>query len=358
MATTVGRGPSRSWTATASTRSVREGTLTCYRVTDGEIVWQIDTQKRFGVVQNFFGVGSTPLVEGDLLLVQVGGSPPGSDRVPFEQLESNGTALVAFDKRSGKVKYETADELASYASPIVADVAGRRWCFLFARGGLLGLDPANGTERFRFPWRAKILESVNASTPVVAGDRVFISETYGPGSALLKVGDDGYEVVWADEEKSRRKALQTHWNTAVQHDGYLYASSGRHTSDAELRCIELETGEVQWSQPGMGRASMLYVDGHLVCLAEYGELYLLEATPEAFRVVDAAVPVDPMPVCRAAPAAAIGLPSVGRSDFVARTALCPRQRPPGVHGIDPAAELSGATLSDHVECTETSCSNA
>ena len=78
-----------------------------------------------------------------------------------------------------------------------ATINGRRWCFAFARGGLVGFEPRS-LERWTSttPWRAKKFESVNASNPVVVGDLVFISETYGPGSSLLKVRPGGYEVVW------------------------------------------------------------------------------------------------------------------------------------------------------------------
>ena len=70
---------------------------------------------------------------------------------------------------------------------MVASVGGRDVVFMFARGGLLAIDPAKGETLAEFPWRAKLLESVNASTPVVKGDEVFISETYGPGSALVRL---------------------------------------------------------------------------------------------------------------------------------------------------------------------------
>lgn len=268
------------------------GLLTCYRVSDGKVLWSIDTREEFGVVQNFFGVGSTPIVDGELIIVQVGGSPPGSDRVPFDALTGNSSGLVALDKTTGEIRYRVSNELASYASPVAVTIDERRWGFLLARGGLIGFDPKTGAERFHFPWKAKILESVNASTPIVVDDQVFISETYGPGSALLRISSNGYDVVWADEAKSRRKAMQTHWNTPIHHQGYVYGSSGRNTHDAELRCIELATGEVQWSQPRLGRASLLFVDGHFVCLAEYGELLLFKANPSEFEVVDVAIPVE------------------------------------------------------------------
>lgn len=265
-----------------------EGMLHCLRVTDGEPIWKLDTAKKFNVVQNFFGVGSTPVIDGDLLIVQVGGSPEESKSAPPRQLDlvkPNGTGVVAFDKYTGKVKYTLGDELASYAGPVLATIDGRRWCFVFARGGLLGFNPRTGKLDFHYPWRASALESVNASNPVVVGDVVFISETYGPGSSLLRVKPGDYQVVWSDKDKRRGKSMQTHWNTPVHHEGYLYGSSGRHTDNAELRCIDLATGKVMWSEPGLGRSSLLYVDGHFVCLTEHGMVLLIKATPEKFDLV-------------------------------------------------------------------------
>src|SRR4051794_9503681 len=151
-----------------------EGILHCVD-TAGKLVWKVDTVAEFGVVQNFFGVGSTPVVEGDLLIVQVGGSPANSDPRDFQALKGNGSAVVAFDKRTGKVVYRLGDELASYSSPVLATIDGRRWAFVFARGGLLGFEPGTGKLDFNFPWRADDLESVNASSPVAVGDKVLIS---------------------------------------------------------------------------------------------------------------------------------------------------------------------------------------
>jgi outer membrane protein assembly factor BamB len=268
-----------------------EGMLLCVGADDGSLRWKVDTVSRFGVVQNFFGVGSTPVVEGDLLIAMVGGSPPESQtagRFDLDRAVGGGSGIVAFDKRTGEVRYAITDELASYSAPQPATIAGRRWCFVFARGGLVGFDPATGKVDFHYPWRARLRDSVNAATPVVVGDEVFISETYGPGSSLLKVRPNGYDVVWADPP-GRRKAMQAHWNTPIYHNGYLYGSSGRHAGDAELRCIEWSTGKVMWSEPGLARSSLLYVDGHLLCLSEDGTLILVRATEKEFDLVAEAV---------------------------------------------------------------------
>ncbi|REK12473.1 MAG: hypothetical protein DWQ37_11765 [Planctomycetota bacterium] len=281
-----------------------EGMLHCLNTVDGKVCWKLDTADKFGVIQNFFGVGSTPVVENDLLIVMVGGSPPESKSVPPGQLDrvvGNGTGIVAFDKMTGEVKYAITDQLASYATPKLATIDGRRWCFVFARGGLVGFEPASGKVDFEFPWRASLLESVNASDPVVVGNRVLISETYGPGAALLEVrpGQEP-EVVWSDAERRRDKSLQTHWNTPVYVDGYVYASSGRHTENAELRCVEFDTGKVIWSQPDLTRSSLLYVDGHFVCLSEDGTLRLVRANPNKYDPVAEVVlqdrpPTEPNP---------------------------------------------------------------
>jgi len=261
-----------------------EGMLHCVRAEDGKLVWKVDTARRFGVVQNFFGVGSTPVVEGDLLIVMIGGSPTESQdagRYDLDRVVGNGSGIVAFDKRTGEVKYAVSDELASYATPQLATIDGRRWCFVFARGGLVGLDPRSGKVEFRYPWRSRLRDSVNASTPVVVGDEVLVSECYGPGSSLLRVRPGACEVVWSDPP-TRNKAMQTHWNTPIHHEGYLYGSSGRYSASAELRCVQWKTGKVLWRKRGLGLASLLYVDGHFVCLSEDGVLRLIKATPDKY----------------------------------------------------------------------------
>ena len=272
-----------------------EGMLHCVTVSEGKLLWSIDTAAKFHVVQNFFGVGSTPVVEGELLIVQIGGSPPGrakNIRSARDSIQGNSSGIVTFNKWTGEVIYQITDELASYTTPMLATINGRRWCFTFTRDGLVGFDPHTGTVDFHYPWRAKKFESLNASNPVVVGDLVFISETYGPGSSLLKVRPGGYKVVWKDSEYRRNKAMQLHWNTAIHHQGYLYGYSGRHSSGCELRCIELRTGKVAWSHRVDERGSLLYADGHFISLREFGTLTLIRPSPEKSDVVSQVLLTD------------------------------------------------------------------
>jgi outer membrane protein assembly factor BamB len=263
-----------------------EGILQCVRVADGKPVWRRDTMLDFHIVKNFFGVGSTPLVWGDLLIVNIGGSPPDSAPDVYTangNVRAAGSAIVAFDKATGKVRWKTGDDLASYASPVAAKIGGRDLIFMFARGGLMAIDPVKQATIAHFPWRARILESVNASSPVVKGDEVFISETYQLGSALVRFTGNAFEEVWSDRSRRRDRAMALHWNTPIEHDGYLYGSSGYHAPEAELRCVEWKTGRVMWSQPDMGRSSLLLIEDTLVSLSEDGTLRLVRATPSRYE---------------------------------------------------------------------------
>ena len=268
-----------------------EGRLRSHRVEDGKLLWEVDTEEEFGVVKNFFGVGSTPVVEGPLLITMIGGSPEDSPKIHSGEVQGNGTGIVAFDKMTGEVRYSVSNELASYSSPRIVTIGSRRWGFLFARGGLVGFEPTTGKVDFEFPWRAKVLESVNAATPVVVDDTIFLSECYGPGSVLLRINGTNPEVTWKDPP--RGKSLESHWNTPIHHAGYLYGSSGRNSGNAELRCVKHATGEVQWSEPGLSRSTMLYADGHFVVLTEYGRLLVIEATSEEFRPISDVTLEDP-----------------------------------------------------------------
>lgn len=275
------------------------GKLSCVTLADGQTVWQRDLSKEFGVVQNFFGVASTPYIWNDQLLVMVGGSPAESQHVPTGRLDlvkPNGSAIVSFDKRTGKERYRVGDELASYSSPIVRRIGDRDLGLAFVRGGLLAWSVRDGKQEWMFPWRASSLESVNAAQPVVDGEKVFISETYEIGSTLLEVRDDDVQVVWQDGDRRREQAFRAHWATPVLIDGHLYGCSGRNQPDSDFRCVRLSDGQVLWSKRKHERASVLAASGYVIVLYENGELDLIRPSTEKYdlvRSVDLSTMSDP-----------------------------------------------------------------
>jgi outer membrane protein assembly factor BamB len=273
-----------------------EGRLECRSLADGASRWQVDTAAAYHVVRNFFGVGAAPLVidVGDerLVVVQVGGSPPGSAPPSPERLDlvkGLDSGLVAFDLATGRERWRSSDQLASYSTPVRATLDGRDSILAWMRDRFLMVDPATGGVRADFRWRADELFSVVAASPVVAGNELLLSETYGPGSVLLKVTPAGLQKVRQDAAGSRpSRSLKSHWATPVLHDGHLYGSSGRNAGDALLVCADWKTGGIRWSEPGLGRSSMTCVDDHLIVLGEFGDLVLVKATPDAYTEVSRA----------------------------------------------------------------------
>ncbi len=239
------------------------GTLAALRIKDGSVVWKRDTNADYGVIQNFFGVGSSPIVYNDLLLAMIGGSPAQSALVPQGNLDGvrpNGTGMVAFDKRTGKEMFRVGNYLASYSSPIVARFDDQDWCLALMREGLLMFEPANGSHEIFFPWRASILESVNAAWPVVLPEnQIFISETYEIGSALLQFDGKTLKPLWTDKQTAKKqRAFRAHWATPVYHHGFLFGCSGRNEPDADYRSVAVADGTIQWTHRSRDRSTTLW----------------------------------------------------------------------------------------------------
>lgn len=265
------------------------GLLNARQLDDGSLLWSVDTNQQYGVVQNFFGVASSPLIYGDQVLVMIGGSPPADQSIPparLDRVSANGSVLVSFDAKTGAERWRCGDDLASYSSPMLAELDGRPVVLVFARGGLWAIDPAVGEVLWRYDHRASVLESVNAMVPVVAGEYVFISECYEVGSVLLRVTAEGAETVWKDPSRNRRlQSMRCHWSTPVLVDGFLYGCSGRNAPDSDFRCIDFRTGQVRWQDDRRIRSSVTRLGDHLLVMEERGLLQVLKADPQQLQVV-------------------------------------------------------------------------
>lgn len=264
------------------------GKLSCVSLGEGKTIWQRDLNKEYGVVQNFFGVASAPCVWNDLVIVMVGGSPEESKNLPqgrLDMVQPAGSAIVALEKSTGKLKYKVGNDLASYSTPVVRRIGERDLGLVLARSGLLAWDVQSGQEVFAHPWRATMLESVNAAQPVVAGNQIFVSETYEIGSVLLELEGDQPKVVWKDGDRRSTQSFRAHWSTPVLIDGYLYGCSGRNQPDADFRCIRLSDAKVMWTERRHERASVLSVDGFIIVLYENGQLEMIKPNTEKYEKV-------------------------------------------------------------------------
>jgi outer membrane protein assembly factor BamB len=240
-----------------------EGQLHAVDVATGKKLWSEDTAARFGVAKNFFGAGGSPLVEDGRVIANVGGKDAG---------------IVAFEARTGRVLWQATTDGASYSSGVGATIGSERVAIFFTRNGVVVLDPATGTVKVQQAWRSRSASSVNAASPLVVGDLLFISAEYGPGAGVFRMGNGTLTRVWASDE-----ALSTHYATAVQREGVLYGYHGRQEFGPSLRAVDLQTGKVRWTADQFRAGSITLAGDRLVIVRESGELVMAPATPDAFK---------------------------------------------------------------------------
>jgi len=296
------------------------GKLLCLKMSTGDVVWEHDLKAEYKIPDGFFGVGATPIVEGDKLIVLVGGQPDAgvvafSTKTGKELWRSVGKATwdEAETGWAADPTYQwTGEEMVStYSSPVAATIHGKRHLLCLMRQGLVSLDPETGAENFHYWFRSRTHDSVNAARPVVVGNTIMLSAAYRVGAALLTVNPDGksYDETWRDARN-----LMTHWSTSIHYEGHYFGFSGRHENEGELRCLDAKTGKVVWSTTGYddlsnlgrglngeiidrttkkvvpfpvyGRGSAILADGKFIVLAERGgTLSLVEANTKEFREI-------------------------------------------------------------------------
>ncbi|HEY1381252.1 MAG TPA: PQQ-binding-like beta-propeller repeat protein [Gemmataceae bacterium] len=218
-----------------------------------------------------FGVSSSPLADGDRVIVMVGGK---------------GASLVAY--KSGQIAWKALDDPASYASPIVTEHAGKRQLVALTAEGVVSLDPASGELFWRYPFKDLIAES--STTPLRVGDLI-IASSVTLGSVGLKLGTkDGKPAV---TEAWKNPALSCYFSTPVTvGDKYLYMVTGsivaamRRQPQADLNCVEAATGKVLWKREKVGKYHAALIrtgDGKLLLHSDTGELMLLDPDPKEYR---------------------------------------------------------------------------
>jgi outer membrane protein assembly factor BamB len=263
-----------------------EGMLHCLQFAGGGKIWSLDANREFGVEKGFFGAAGSPLVEGPRIFLNIGGS--------------DGAGIIALDKDTGRLLWKATSDEASYSSPVAATFGGKPYLLAFTRAGLVGADPASGTIYFQFPWRSRSRSSVNAATPLVVGDLIFLSASYGTGAVVLRVNGSQLEKLWSGDD-----SLTNHYSTSVYYDGNLYGYHGRQEFGQSFRAIDLHTGKVHWNEDGFGAGTVTRAGDRLLLMRESGELVMIRATPERFAVVSRAQILPG--VVRAYPALANGL---------------------------------------------------
>ncbi|MCP3962728.1 MAG: PQQ-binding-like beta-propeller repeat protein [bacterium] len=245
------------------------GTLAALQAEGGEIVWKHDLREQLGARVPEWGVSASPIIEGDLLLFDVGGKP--------------GHSIVAFDKRTGEKRWATETDIPGYSTPVTFTVGGVRQTVFFTGTNVVAVDPAKGTPLWKQPW--KTAYDINAAAPIfIAPDRLFVSSGYDTGAAMFQITAEGGKAsATADRGASvsvmwKSRGMKNQFSSSIYHAGHIYGFDNKN-----FKCIDATTGEDRWRKGSLGHGSLLYADGHLVVLSEGGQLLLVEAIPGSYR---------------------------------------------------------------------------
>jgi outer membrane protein assembly factor BamB len=259
------------------------GDLTCVTASEGKAVWRKNFESDFGgKMMSVWRFSESPLVDGDKLVCT-----PGGDRA----------TIVALDKRSGETIWrcgvpkfgERGRDGAGYASMVIADVGGIRQYVQMLGRGVVGVEADTG--RFLWGYNRVANNVANVTSPVVRGSHVFVTTSYKTGCALLKLTRQGNDVKAQEVYFLGPDKFENHHGGVVLVGDHLYGGDGQNQGGPV--CLELLTGKIAWKpkSPGRGSAAVLCADGNVIFRYDKGEVFLIEAVPEAFRIKGRFTPV-------------------------------------------------------------------
>ncbi len=259
------------------------GHLHCLDAVRGTVLWKKEPGVDYDVQVPVWGCAAAPLVDGDLVIVQLGAS--------------DGACLVALDKRTGAERWRALDDPASYSAPIIIRQAGRRVLVCWTGAHVTGLNPATGEVYWKHPFPPHRM-IINVAAPVVDGGRMFLSSFYD-GSLMLKLREDelGVEPLWRRRGASERKTDSLHAmiSTPYLEGDYVYGID----SYGELRCLDARTGDRIWEDltavPTARWATIHMVRNgdRMWMFNERGELIIGKLSPEGFHEISRAHLIDP-----------------------------------------------------------------
>jgi outer membrane protein assembly factor BamB len=262
------------------------GQLHCLARETGKVLWSVNTHEDFRTDEGYFGAGSSPLVVGDKVLVNVGGARQEA-------------GVVAFDLKSGRVVWKAGGWQASYSSPVLAKVENEQLAIVVTRLETVGLEPDTGKVRFSLPFGQRG-PTVNGANPLVIDGHLFLTASYGIGNVWAKLHPDKIEVLRED-----LKPLASQYTTPIVVGRHLIGIDGRQDGGpVDLVCCDPVTGQDAWRIEDFGYATLIRVGEHLLIMKTEGELVIAEANVQEFRELREYQLSDS--ICRALPAFAHG----------------------------------------------------
>jgi outer membrane protein assembly factor BamB len=260
------------------------GHLHCFDAKTGKILWQHDCFNEFQVKFENWGISASPVIDGDLVIVVIGG---------------RNACLVAFNKRTGAVVWKALPDRANYSTPTFIEQAGKRVMVVWTGDRIVGLAPQTGREYWAVPFKAARMP-LGIASPIFHRGLLYITGFYD-GSLMLRVDQKkmAVEKVWRRKGKSERSTESLHSiiSTPILLNDHIYGVD----SYGEFRCLDLMTGDRVWEdrtatpQDRWSTIHFVQNGGTTWMFNEQGELIIAELSSEGFKEISRAKLIDPTP---------------------------------------------------------------
>jgi len=250
----------------------KDGRFICFSEKTGKPLWERNLLKESGMeAPAEWGFAGSPLIFGDAVIVEA-------------------AQTIAFNRESGEVLWKSEAYKPAYGTPTVFESGGKKRLATIKTDGLVILDPESGKTLAFEEWKTRF--STNANTPIVRGDKIFISTGYGRGCALFHFTDDrpaahGRPILG---QVYTNKNMSNHMSNCVLVGDHLYGFDGNTHGGGkrQLKCIDFATGKEVWAQGGFGVGAICAAGDRLIILGEKGELVIAKASPEKFSAISRA----------------------------------------------------------------------
>lgn len=249
------------------------GELACLNVSDGAIRWKVNVDKDYNAEWHIWGVAESPLIIDDKVICTPGG---------------NTTSVVAFDKMTGKLIWQSASVGGPrcYISPTIYEYKQFRYILAATGTNLIALEPVTG----KVAWTFKYYDSAKwdqpgliwTNTPIFKGRDIFISMGYDYRNVMIEMNEQGNSV----SEKWSNLTLDNHHHGLIELDGFIYGSNWESNSKGKWVCMDWNTGEVKYETEWLTKGSLIYADGLFYILEEKtGTVALVKPNPQNFEVI-------------------------------------------------------------------------
>lgn len=243
------------------------GVLTAWDAESGKQLWRSDYGSRFEKRHPYWGATTSPLVDGNRVIVHFGTDGAG--------------VLVALDTKTGTEIWSQGKDAPSYSSPLLVEINGVRQIVEWNQRVLTGIDSKTGKHLWEYPF-PQIKTDQNMPTPTFHQGRILLgAENRGLHSLQPQLRDGNWEV----KERWRQDKVALDMSSAVINGDLLYGFS--HYGKGRVFCLDTKTGEILWQGPGRTgqNATFLAMPGHIAALINNGDLQIIKATGKRYEAV-------------------------------------------------------------------------